>query len=204
MLKIIPYKDSASSIWTHLKNKYSRPLDFKYIWAHNECISLCKDNTITIDAHITCFNQLFQEVEYYKSFIIYVLEEKSINPQFIVFLGKGKSEKPSYWSKVSRFVKPLPLNFTLKFKPWMLECLNSLHSLKRLNYLWIQLNCSPPISEVLQMDIMIIMRALIGIKAIRILNSIVIIMVTAEAVIVAIVAKQWEMKSLLSLSRLTN
>jgi gag-polypeptide of LTR copia-type len=66
MIKIIRYRDSALAIWSRLKSEYGRPLDFEYIRVHNEYISLRKDDTITMDAHITRFNQLLQEVEYHR------------------------------------------------------------------------------------------------------------------------------------------
>lgn len=53
MLKIIPHRDSAPAIWNRLKNEYGRSLDSEYIRVHNKFITVRKDYTIMIYAHIT-------------------------------------------------------------------------------------------------------------------------------------------------------
>jgi hypothetical protein len=66
-LKVIPYHDSVSAMWTRLKNKSGRPPNFEYIHVNNEYMNLRKDDNTTMDAHITRFNQLLQDAEYNKS-----------------------------------------------------------------------------------------------------------------------------------------
>ena len=66
IFKVIPHRDSVPAIWNRLKNEYGRPLDFEYIRVNNEYMNLRKDDNTTMDAHITRFNQLLQDVEYNK------------------------------------------------------------------------------------------------------------------------------------------
>ena len=73
LLKVIPFRDSVLAIWTRLKDEYGRPLDFEYIRVNNEYMNLRKDDNTTMDAHITRFNQLLQDVEYNKPTTIALL-----------------------------------------------------------------------------------------------------------------------------------
>ncbi len=82
LLKVIPYHGSAPAIWAHLKNEYGRALDFEYIRVNNQYTSLRKDPNTTMDAHITRFNQLLQEIEYNKPITIPSL-------QFMLSIGEG-------------------------------------------------------------------------------------------------------------------
>ena len=76
-------------IWDHLKNEYGRFLDFEYIRVNNEFMNLRKDDIIMMNAHITHFNQLLQDIEYNKSVIIPALRQEAINLQFILSLDKA-------------------------------------------------------------------------------------------------------------------
>ena len=88
IFKIIPHRDSVTAIWDHLKNEYNRPLNFKYIHVNNKFMSLYKDDIITMNAHITHFNQLLQEIEYNKPVTIPTLRQEIINLQFMLSLDK--------------------------------------------------------------------------------------------------------------------
>ena len=89
IFKVIPHRNSAPAIWDRLKNEYSRPLDFEYIRVNNEFMSLRKDDNTTMDAHITRFNQLLQDVEYNKPTTIPPLQAEAINLQFMLSLGES-------------------------------------------------------------------------------------------------------------------
>ena len=89
MLKVIAYKNSAPAIWNRLKNEYGKPLDFEYIRVNSEYMSLRKEQNTTMDAHITRFNQLLQEVEYNKPSTIPPNEPEAVNLQFMLSLGES-------------------------------------------------------------------------------------------------------------------
>ena len=52
-------------------------------------MSLCKDDNTIMDAHITHFNQLLQDVKYNKPTTISPLQAEAINLQFMLSLGES-------------------------------------------------------------------------------------------------------------------
>jgi len=90
LLKVLGHLDSASSIWTRLRDEYGRRLDFEYIRVNSEFQSLRKTKEITMDAHITRFNELLQELEYNKPTTIPALHDQAVNLQFLQSLGNDK------------------------------------------------------------------------------------------------------------------
>src|SRR5271169_2320042 len=52
LLKIVPVKDSASAIWTRLKDEYGRSLDFEYIRVNAQFQCLRKDKKTSMNDHI--------------------------------------------------------------------------------------------------------------------------------------------------------
>ena len=90
LLKVLGHLDSASSIWTRLRDEYGRCLDFEYIHVNSEFQSLCKTKEVTMDAHITQFNELLQELEYNKPTTIPALHDQAVNLQFLQSLDNDK------------------------------------------------------------------------------------------------------------------
>jgi hypothetical protein len=52
-------------------------------------MNLRKDDNTTMDAHITHFNQLLQDIEYNKPTTIALIESEVINLQFMLSLGES-------------------------------------------------------------------------------------------------------------------
>ena len=92
--EVIAYKNSAPAIWNRLKNEYGKPLDFEYIRVNSEYVSLRKEQNTAMDAHITRFNQLLQEVEYNKPSTISPNEPEAVNLQFMLSLGESWEHFP--------------------------------------------------------------------------------------------------------------
>ena len=88
LLKVLAYRNSAPDIWTRLRDEYGRRLDFEYIRVNSEFQSLRKTKEVTMDVHITHFNQLLQEVEYNKSPEIPAMKSEAVNLQFFQSLGQ--------------------------------------------------------------------------------------------------------------------
>jgi hypothetical protein len=90
LLKVLGHLDSASSIWTRLRDEYGRRLDFEYIHVNSEFQSLRKIKEVTMDGHITRFNELLQELEYNKPTSIPALQDEAVNLQFLQSLGNDR------------------------------------------------------------------------------------------------------------------
>src|SRR2546423_7102665 len=90
LLKVLGHLDSASSIWTRLRDEYGHRLDFEYIRVNSEFQSLHKSKDVTMDVHITQFNELLQEVEYNKPTSIPALQDEAVNLQFLQSLGNDR------------------------------------------------------------------------------------------------------------------
>ena len=90
LLKVLGHLDSAASIWTRLRDEYGRRLDFEYIRVNSEFQSLRKTKEVTMDAHITRFNELLQELEYNKPTSIPALQDEAVNLQFLQSLGNDR------------------------------------------------------------------------------------------------------------------
>jgi hypothetical protein len=88
LLKVLAFRHSAPEIWTRLRDEYGRRLDFKYIRVNSEFQSLHKTKEVTMDLHITRFNQLLQEVEYNKPPEIPAMKPEAVNLQFLQSLGQ--------------------------------------------------------------------------------------------------------------------
>lgn len=60
LLKVLGHLDNTSSIWTRLRDEYGRRLDFEYFCVNSKFQSLRKTKQVTMDTHMTQFNELFQ------------------------------------------------------------------------------------------------------------------------------------------------
>ena len=97
MMKIYSHRHSAPAIWNRLQQEYSQPLDFEYIRLNSQLQSLRKDDKTTMDAHITRFNQLLQEVEYNKPSTIPRMRDEEVNLQFIQSLFDPSYKDSKDW-----------------------------------------------------------------------------------------------------------
>jgi hypothetical protein len=89
LVKVLSFRKSAAAIWTHLKQKYGRPLDYEYIRINNEYMRLRYTEGTPITEHIDRFNQLLQKLEYNRPSTISPLQPESVNLQFMTSLDDG-------------------------------------------------------------------------------------------------------------------
>jgi len=88
LIKVISVKDSAPAIRKHLKDKYSKSLDFEYIRVNSEFQALRKDSKTSMNDHINKFNNLLQLVDYNRPKEIPESTKASTNLNFLQSLGK--------------------------------------------------------------------------------------------------------------------